>query len=117
MIACGEDELICDLAETYHIYDYKSLPVDKVAIFSVGLREESRIYRKMLGYPSNRWDERLLALILDKLNHMFASEKADIKSVYSLLFGEEEKEGNVMSFTSPEEFEEARRRIINGETS
>ena len=113
MIAEGEDELICDLAETYHIYDYRSLPIEKVAIFSVGLRENSRIYRKIMGYPSNVWNERLLALILDRLTHMFASEGTEIKSIYSILFGEEKK-SNVCSFASGEDFEEARRRIING---
>lgn len=113
MIAVGEDELICDLAEYYHIYDYKSLPVDKVAIFSVGLREDSRIYRKLLGMPSSRWDERLLALLLDSVNRAFTSSD-DYKSVYSILFGEEEHESEVITCSSGEEFNEMRRRLIDG---
>ena len=36
MIKTDEDALICDLAETYQIYDYKSLPAYMVATFSVG---------------------------------------------------------------------------------
>ena len=39
MIKTDEDALICDLAETYQIYDYKSLPAYMVATFSVGLRK------------------------------------------------------------------------------
>ena len=35
MIKTDEDALICDLAETYQIYDYKSLPAYMVATFSV----------------------------------------------------------------------------------
>ena len=33
MIKTDEDALICDLAETYQIYDYKSLPAYMVATF------------------------------------------------------------------------------------
>ena len=47
MIKTDEDALICDLAETYQIYDYKSLPAYMVATFSVGLRENSRIKMKL----------------------------------------------------------------------
>ena len=43
MIAIDEDALICDLAETYQIYDYRRLPVQTVAVFSLGLRDNSRI--------------------------------------------------------------------------
>ena len=119
MIACGEEELICDLAETYNIYDYKSLPVDKVAVFSVGLRADSRIYRKMSGHPISDFSERLLALILDGINGLcygLSSKKGETPdSVYALLFkhGEDQK-SDVMSFESGEEFEETRRRILNG---
>lgn len=48
MVAEDEDALICDLAETYQIYDYRSLPLQKVAVFCAGLRENSRIKRE---YP------------------------------------------------------------------
>ena len=33
MIKTDEDALICDLAETYRIYDYKQLPAYQVAVF------------------------------------------------------------------------------------
>ena len=51
MIKTDEDALICDLAETYQIYDYKSLPAYMVATFSVGLRENSRIKMKLSNQP------------------------------------------------------------------
>ncbi len=41
MISRDEDALICDLAETYQIYNYKSLPARLVATLSVGLRDDS----------------------------------------------------------------------------
>lgn len=43
MIQTDEDALICDLAETYQIYDYRQLPAYQVAVFSYGLRDDSRI--------------------------------------------------------------------------
>ena len=32
-IGTDEDALICDLAETYGIYNYRQLPADRVAVF------------------------------------------------------------------------------------
>lgn len=49
MINIDEDALMCDLAETYHIYNYRSLPCKMVATFSCGLRNSSRIKMKMAG--------------------------------------------------------------------
>lgn len=66
MIALDEDALVCDLAETYHIYDYRSLPCKKVAIFSCGLREDSRIKMKMTGAKITI-DQTMLAVIVDRL--------------------------------------------------
>ena len=43
MIAADEEALICDLAETYNIYDYRSLSPRMAAVFSCGLRDDSRI--------------------------------------------------------------------------
>ncbi len=34
MIAVDEDALVCDLAETYGIYDYRQLPITRVAVFA-----------------------------------------------------------------------------------
>ncbi|MGK1713544.1 DUF5361 domain-containing protein, partial [Klebsiella pneumoniae] len=58
---------MCDLAEIYHIYDYKQLSPLKIAVFSIGLNEESRIKMKMSGQklPINTL---LLAGIQDRLS-------------------------------------------------
>lgn len=32
MIRADEDALVCDLAETYHIYNYRQLPARQVAV-------------------------------------------------------------------------------------
>lgn len=49
MIAVDEDALICDLAETYHIYDMYQLPCDYIAVLACGLRADSRIIMAMSG--------------------------------------------------------------------
>jgi len=61
-----EDALICDLAETYHIYDYKRLPVKLVASLAVGLRSDSRIKIKMERSKVSP-DMMMMAAIVDRL--------------------------------------------------
>src|SRR5699024_12746874 len=68
MIKTDEDALICDLAEIYNIYDYKQLPLSKVAVFSYGLRNDSRIRMKMNNEQLVLLDTLLLAGISDKVN-------------------------------------------------
>lgn len=66
MINAGEDLLICDLAETYGVYDYKTLRPTVVAALAAGLRADSRIRMRLAGLrvPLN---EMLLATIADHL--------------------------------------------------
>ena len=66
MIRSDENALICDLAETYGVYDSKLLPARRVAIFSSGLREDSRIKRKISGEKISK-DLFLRAVIADRL--------------------------------------------------
>ena len=47
MIETDEPALICDFAETYHIYDYRALPVSYAATLAYGLRGDSRIRLKL----------------------------------------------------------------------
>ncbi len=49
MIALDEDALLCDMAETYHIYEMEQLPPEYVATLAVGLRDDSRIKMQALG--------------------------------------------------------------------
>lgn len=102
MIACDEDALFCDLAETYHIIGLESQPVEVIARLSAGLREDSRIWQKMNDVT---WPPLSLmaAHITDELK-LFRYGFLDAKELPYLflehLKNEEEKEG----FDSPEEF-------------
>lgn len=108
MIATDEDSLVCDLAETYNIYDYRSLPLRKVATFSVGLRENSRIKMKMNGLKIPL-TEILLAATVDRLSLLLWSKTEDgarnvnrPMSILDDLMGNTEKETE--GFATPEEF-------------
>lgn len=67
MIVIDEDALMCDFAETYNIYDFRSLPARRAGIFAVGLRDNSRIKMKISGskVPLNTL---LLGVIADASN-------------------------------------------------
>lgn len=67
MIALDEDALICDLAETYQIYDYKQLPLNEVAVFAYGLRDDSRI-KQIMSDQIVPLETTLLASIVDRLS-------------------------------------------------
>ena len=67
MISLDEDALVCDLAETYQIYDYKQLPLNQVAVFAYGLRDDSRI-KQMMSNQIVPLETTLLASIVDRLS-------------------------------------------------
>ena len=67
MVKTDEEALICDLAETYQIYDYRQLPATRVAVFARGLRDNSRIKMKLSGIEVDP-QAMLLASIADGVN-------------------------------------------------
>lgn len=64
MIALDEDALICDFAESYHIYNMYQLPVEYVATLAIGLRDNARIKLKAVGLETDL-ESLLLAHIAD----------------------------------------------------
>ena len=111
---------MCDLAEYYHIIDYKSLPAKQVAILLCGLRDDSRVKMKIMG--KNYTYERLMqALIFDKLNWLCWSQSSDSRknvnkplSIAGILMNTEE-ENDIKSFSSISDFEKACRNITGKE--
>lgn len=119
MIDTDEEALICDLAETYHVYDYKSLPVNLVAIFSCGLRDNSRIKMKLSKQKVDN-EISLLALIADRLGYLVWAQTKDAskgknkpQSIYELLTKEKDEstERDYRVFRSIEEYELAMETI------
>lgn len=118
MISVDEDALVCDLAETYQIYDYKQLPASMVAVFSCGLRETSRIKMKLSGQKIPL-DTILLAGISDNLRLLLWTKTKDgqknvnrPESILHKLSENNPREKEEIIFDSGEDFEKMRQRLL-----
>ena len=119
MLATDEAALECDLAETYSLYDYRALNPDRVALYSIGLKDNSRIKLKLSGQKVPL-ETILLACAVDRLGLLVWSKSKDAekgknkpKSLLESLIGGEEKEKDYLVFDSPEAFEQALAEIDN----
>lgn len=119
MIATDLDALICDLAETYNIYNMWSLSPSVIATFSIGLRDDSRIKLKMSGQivPLNTL---LLASAVDRLSLLLWSKSKDAeygrnkpKMITEQFINSSKTEKDFIVFDSPEAFEQAMAEINN----
>lgn len=107
-----EDAVICDLAETYHILDYKSLPCKLVATFVSGLGVDTRIKSKANG-SNLPYSVVMQAAIYDDLQWLVWSKTKDAergrnqpKSLLERMRKQEEKE-EYKTFKTAEDFEKA----------
>ena len=115
MIKEDENALICDFAETYHIYDYKALKPMQAAIYAVGLPSGSRIKRKLAGQKVT--DEvMLLSCIADSLRLLVWFKTQDGQkninrpaSILQELVGEKDE---YAEYSSIEAYEAARARMM-----
>lgn len=109
--------MICDLAQTYGLFNYKSLPPSLVATLVLGLGEDSRVIKKITKARLSYHDS-ILALIFDSLqiiNYKLGHRKGQgkPKSLYKKLT-EENKKDDLKAFKSPEEFDKWRKEHVNG---
>lgn len=118
MLAKDEDALICDMAETYHVFNMRELPVRTWAALAAGLGPDSRIARKLSG---NRitGQTALLACAVDGINTLIWMNTKDghknrnrPQSILEQLLAQPEKKDRLETFASGEEFERARERIL-----
>ena len=113
MVELDEDALICDLAETYQVFDYRSLPLKLVATLSAGLRDDSRIKLLAAEVPTSM-EIMILASIADNLTLLRASMSKQNTSKPFLftdaIYGEKKKK-KVKGFKSAAEFEATLKRI------
>ena len=114
MIRLDEDALICDLAETYHVFDYRSLPIKTAATLAAGLRDNSRIRLKAAGVPVGL-DSILLAQIADRVEafrYGFTDHKGkEPESLVKILLGEDKKDTDTRTFDSGDELKKALARV------
>ena len=121
MISIDEDALVCDLAETYQIYDYKQLPLTQVAVFAYGLRDDSRI-KQIMSNQIVPLETTLLASIVDRLSLSLWLQTKDGQkgvnrptSIAELLtknHKEESDKRDYLVFESGEEFENYRKALL-----
>lgn len=119
MIRLDEEALICDLAETYHIYNYKSLPAITVATLASGLRDDSRIKLKQNKQRISNTD-LLLSVIADRLGLLLSVYSGEpVEEFFTHSAFEKgvlpERKAAVQKFSTIEEFEEARKIFIKTE--
>ena len=117
MLATDKYSLICDMAETYHIFDYRQLEPKLLATLAVGLRDDSRIKMK-LEKNNISFERVLLVSILDHLKVLLWLNSDDgakgtnkPKSLLDELLNRNSKKERKV-FKTSQEFEEERRRII-----
>lgn len=119
MMSKFPDELTCDMAETYGIFDIKRVPVQLLATLAVGLRDDSRVKRAASNTTCS--DEIiLLASIADSLRWIVWSKTEDgvnnrnrpasIMNYYTRPM-KQKSESDFESFESPDEFWEWARSV------
>ncbi|MDO4681086.1 MAG: hypothetical protein Q4A55_07570 [Aerococcus sp.] len=103
--------MVCDLAETYHILNYRELPAGLVATLANGLSDDSRIKRKLSGQAVTT-EILLLGALFDQLNALMygmSNAKQKPPSILQRLMGEQ---ADHQVFYSGEAFNRARQQMI-----
>ena len=120
MIQTDESALICDLAETYGIFDYRALPLRTVAALACGLREDSRIRMAVTGQKISA-EIALMATVADRLGLLVWMQTKDgqknrnrPESILERLTRKEKQKDDLETFPTPAEYEAARMKILNG---
>ncbi|MBR7179464.1 MAG: hypothetical protein IKD27_08140 [Oscillospiraceae bacterium] len=111
MIATDRDALVCDLAETYGIFEMGALPVKLLATLASGLRADSRIRMKMAGSEVTQM-ELLTAAVVDRLSMLWWAKTEDgrnginrPRSLVKVFTGQEQEKQPSSGFDTAEEFE------------
>ena len=123
MIRTSENDLICDLAETYHVYNWRALPPFTAAALAVGLRDSSRIKMRLSG-ARYRTETLLLAGIADRLSILIWQNTEDGRKGRNkpkMIVEQMQKPAakpDTEVYNTAEEYEAARekirRKILNG---
>lgn len=114
MLNADEDAVFCDLAETYHLFDWSAVSVPTLARLASGLRDDSRIMLK-LGGQRVPIERLLLAMVADSTAYTaWANTKAAHENpenvperIVPIMLGRKTISNRkaVQSFRTAEEFE------------
>lgn len=123
MINTDEEALICDFAETYHIYNYRSLPLHMAGIYACGLRQDARIIMAMSKTKLTA-DQTMLAMISDNTRMLAWLNSADgmrgvnrPKSLVEILLGNVKQNvtSGIEAFETGQDFDDEWRRLTGGD--
>lgn len=111
MASACPDELVCDMAEVYGIYDWRALPLPTAATLAQGLPPTSRTARALSGTKSTDVKEILLAILADRVGHLVwmisddgSAGKNHPPSILAMLTGTDQPQEG---YDSAEEFDAA----------
>lgn len=119
MAALAPDELVCDMAETYHVLDWRALGLPLAATLAGGLRETSRT-RMALSHAPVPTDTLLLGAMADSLQLLVWAKTKDGEKgrnrpapVLDTLLGHV-RPRTVTGFATAADFEAAKAEILKG---
>lgn len=119
MAAAAPDELVCDMAETYHVLDWPALGLPLAATLAGGLRDTSRT-RMALSHTPVPTDTLLLGEITDTLHWLAWTKTKDGQKgrnrptpVLDTLLGTAPTR-KATGFATAADFEAARADILRG---
>jgi len=119
MLGVDRDALVCDLAETYGVLDYRALPVDTLATLCAGLHEDSRIKMRMMdcqkvdpSFALVRISDTL-TVIYYMLTGFCGHSPSSLPTLYQDIMTGKQEQKQSTGFSSIEEFEEARKRMLD----
>lgn len=113
--------MVCDMAETYQIFNYRGLSVQALATLVLGLRDNSRVKLKLAGMTVDT-DTLLLAAAVDQLAFLSWTKTKDAQRgnnkprsiASSLLHAAEKRKSDMVSFDTAADFDAFRNRILGG---
>ena len=114
MLSLDRGALVCDLAETYQVYDMQAYSPLYIAELARGLRPDSRIKLKMAGLEQVPPLVLLDALIVDELRairYVMLGGK-DLPVFVTDIMQGNVQEKHAAGFATPEEFEARRKAIL-----
>lgn len=120
MVATHPDELTCDFAETYHVFNLRELSPTMAAVLANGLRDDSRV-KMALQKNHVPLETLILASIADRVGLQLWAGSKDAQHnrnrpesiVEKLTQGQNEEK--VKAFRTAAEFEAAFYNLVGGE--
>ena len=112
-----EDEIICDLAETYGVLDYRKVSPRVLIKLIVGLREDSRLVFKVTG-RNYSISQLLQAYTVDRLSVLCWQKTKDgakgknKPKLLSDVMLKVKEETDIQAYDSAAEFERHRKEIL-----